>query len=139
CSRLISSSSDSKDCPFRQSCIGKQHEKRIDITYFMDEYIRAVERVNSPRGRQMKKLRHSTVEPVFGTLINFMALKRINTRGIIQAEKVMLMAACAYNLKKWLNFSQNRRKAAALALPKPTNGCFCAVIFLLGKRSRKIN
>lgn len=28
----------------------------------------------------MKKLRQSTAEPVFGTLINFMALKRINTR-----------------------------------------------------------
>nr|WP_017733499.1 hypothetical protein [Nafulsella turpanensis] len=68
-----------------------------------------------------------------------MALKRINTRGIIQAEKVMLMSACAYNLKKWLNFSQNRRKTAALALPKPFNRCFCTVIFLLGKRSRKIN
>uniref|UniRef100_UPI00034D900E transposase n=2 Tax=Nafulsella turpanensis TaxID=1265690 RepID=UPI00034D900E len=75
------------------SCNGKSKEKRIDITYFMDEYTRAIERVNSSRGRQMKLLRQSTAEPVFGTLINFMALKRINTRGIIQAEKVILMAA----------------------------------------------
>uniref|UniRef100_UPI001F3963F7 transposase n=1 Tax=Nafulsella turpanensis TaxID=1265690 RepID=UPI001F3963F7 len=42
--------SDCKGCPFKESCIGKQHEKRIDITYFMDEYTRAIERVNSSRG-----------------------------------------------------------------------------------------
>ena len=126
--------SDCKDCPFRESCIGKRKEKRIDITYFMDEYTRALELVNSKRGRQMKLLRHSTVEPVFGTLINFMALKRINTRGIVQAEKVMLAAACAYNLKKWLNFSQNRRKTAAMAMVKPLNGCFFTLLFLIRPR-----
>lgn len=129
--------SDCKDCPFRDSCIGKSKEKRIDITYFMDEYLRAVERINSRRGRQMKLLRQSTAEPVFGTLINFMALKRINTRGIIQAEKVMLMGACAYNLKKWLKFSQNRRKTAALVMPIPQVEAFFSVILLLKLKTGK--
>ena len=85
----------------------------------------------------MKLLRQSTAEPVFGTLINFMALKRINTRGIIQAEKVMLAGACAYNLKKWLKFSEKRRKTAALAMPKPQNRCFHALLFLIWKTTLK--
>ncbi|XKW63451.1 transposase [Tenacibaculum maritimum] len=46
----------------------------------------------------------STVEPVFGTLTQFMGLRKINTIGLIQANKVMHMAAIAYNLKKYLNF-----------------------------------
>ncbi|WP_236546569.1 transposase [Tenacibaculum maritimum] len=46
----------------------------------------------------------STVEPVFGTLTQFMGLRKINTIGFIQANKVMHMATIAYNLKKYLNF-----------------------------------
>ncbi|WP_225000421.1 transposase, partial [Cesiribacter sp. SM1] len=59
----------------------------------------------------------STVEPVFGTLINYMGLSKLNTRGILSADKKMLCAACAYNLKKWINFCFQRRKTAALVAP----------------------
>ncbi|WP_224996882.1 transposase [Cesiribacter sp. SM1] len=57
------------------------------------------------------------MEPVFGSLINYMGLSKINTRGILSADKKMLMAAAAYNLKKWINFSFHRRKTAALIAP----------------------
>lgn len=46
----------------------------------------------------MKK-RGSTVEPVLGTMLNFLNLKRVNTRGIQQANKHVMMAALTYNLK----------------------------------------
>ncbi|AXG70533.1 transposase DDE domain protein [Kordia sp. SMS9] len=52
----------------------------------------------------MKKKRQSTVEPVFGTLKEYVGLRKINTLGIEQANKVMHMAAIAYNLKKYLKF-----------------------------------
>jgi hypothetical protein len=64
------------------------------------------ERLQTPKARRMKKLRQSTVEPVLGTLVNFLSMRRVNTRGIKAANKCMLMAACAYNLKKllkWIN------------------------------------
>ena len=51
-------------------CIGKSHEKRIRITVYRYEYDRAIERVTSIKGKRMKILRQSTVESVFGTLIN---------------------------------------------------------------------
>lgn len=54
----------------------------------------------------MKSKRHSTVEPVFGTLTQFMGLRKINTIGIKQANKVTHMAAIAYNIKKYLKFTQ---------------------------------
>ena len=105
--------SDCTGCPIKVKCIGKAHEKRIDITYYKEEYDRAIARVNSPEGKRMKYKRQSTVEPVFGTLINFMGMRKINTRGIKNASKVMLMAAMAYNLKKYLKFTKNEVETVA--------------------------
>ncbi len=47
-----------------------------------------------------KTKQNSTVEPVFGTLTQFMELRKINTMGSKQANKVMYMAAIASNIKK---------------------------------------
>ena len=55
----------------------------------------------------------STVEPVFGTLINFLGIRKVNTRGIQQANKCMLMAATAFNLKKLLTYAQKPPKSCA--------------------------
>jgi transposase len=100
---------DCKGCPLASGCIGKSHEKRISITVYKDYYDRALERANSRKGGYYKTLRQSTVEPVFGTLINFTGMRKINTRGIESANKVMLMAAIAYNLKKFLKYQGNQR------------------------------
>ena len=96
--------SDCKNCPIKQKCIGKSFEKKIGITVYVDEYERNNKRVRSKYGRYMKGKRQSTVEPVFGTLTQFMGLRKINTIGITQANKVMHMSATAYNLKKLLKF-----------------------------------
>jgi hypothetical protein len=61
----------------------------------------------------MKSKRQSTVEPVFGTLTQFMGLRKINTIGIQQANKMMHLSAIAYNLKKYLKFVQKRVKSEA--------------------------
>ncbi|MBL4704626.1 MAG: transposase [Flavobacteriales bacterium] len=66
----------------------------------------AISRVNSKRGRYMKSKRQSTVEPVFETLTQFMGMRKVNTNGIQQANKVMLMAGAAYNLKKLMKYTQ---------------------------------
>lgn len=92
------------DCPIRSRCLKKSQEKRITITYYNEEYQRNNKRVNSKKGRYMKAKRQSTVEPVFGTLTQFMGLRKINTIGIQQANKVMHLSAMAYNLKKYLKF-----------------------------------
>jgi transposase len=93
-------------CALRAKCLGKSQEKRITITAYRAEYERNNERVNSPLGRQLKYKRQSTVEPVFGTLTQYMGMRKINTIGIKQANKVMHLAAIAYNIKKYLKFEQ---------------------------------
>ncbi len=104
------------DCPIRSSCLKKSQEKRITITYYKEEYERNITRVNSKRGRYMKSKRQSTVEPVFGTLTQFMGLRKINTIGLKQANKVMHLSAMAYNLKKYLKFISKTAKSDAKTL-----------------------
>jgi len=54
----------------------------------------------------MKALRQSVVEPVFGILTQFMGMRKVYNKGIKNANKQMLMAATAYNLKKLLKHSK---------------------------------
>ncbi|MDO6604065.1 IS1182 family transposase [Arenibacter palladensis] len=102
-----------KDCPLRAKCLGKVNEKQFSVTYYREEYQRNIARVESPLGRYMKGKRQSTVEPVFGTLTQFMGLRKINTLGLKQANKCMHLSAIAYNLKKYLKFTGKRSKSGA--------------------------
>ena len=96
-----------RDCPLKTSCLGKTaKEKKFSVTYYREEYERNNKRLETSKGRKMKSKRQSTVEPVFGTLTQFMGMRKINTIGIQQANKVMHMAAMAYNLKKYLKFTR---------------------------------
>ena len=109
-----SSSTTCKGCPIAMQCLGKTaKEKKFSVTYYRAEYERNNKRVNSKRGRYMKGKRQSTVEPVFGTLTQFMGLRKINTIGIEQANKVMHLSAMAYNLKKYLKFITKTVKSDA--------------------------
>jgi len=73
----------------------------------------------------MKKLRSSTVDPVLGTLINYMNMRRVNTRGILQANKCMIMAAVAYNLKKLMKWKERKVETAVMAIKKAKKSlCF---------------
>ena len=106
---------DCKGCRFATECIGKSHEKHIRITVYKQEYDRALIRSKTNKAKYCKTLRQSTVEPVFGSLINFNGMRKINTRGIESANKVMLMAAVAYNLKKLLKHHTGNRLTKLLA------------------------
>lgn len=108
-----SSAKDCKDCPLRKQCIGTSRQKRLTDSIDKPLYDLMHVRMQSQYARRMMKLRQSTVEPVLGTLVNFLGMRRMNTRGIKQAEKCMLMAAAAYNLKKLLKFQQRNVKVVA--------------------------
>lgn len=104
------------ECPIRSECLKKSQEKRITITFYNKEYQRNNKRVNSKRGKYMKAKRQSTVEPVFGTLTQFMGLRKINIIGLAQANKVMHLSAMAYNLKKYLKFITKTTKSDVKSL-----------------------
>ena len=89
------------------------------------------ERLQSSYARKMKKLRQATVEPVLGTLINFLAMKRVNTRGIKLANKCMLMAAIAYNIKKMMKFKTSKPMSAMAWLSQQADQFINSLFFLI--------
>jgi hypothetical protein len=113
-----SSSKDCGKCPLRSVCIGKSDFKKIDDTIDKHLYDRMHARLESVNRIKIKRLRSSTVEPVLGTLVNFLAMRRVNTRGIKQASKCILMSAIAYNLKKLLKWEQRKIKTAVMTMKK---------------------
>lgn len=114
-----SSRKDCGPCPLRSTCIGKSPEKKIVDTFDKPYYDKMHQRLQTSYAKKMRKLRQSTVEPVLGTLINFLAMKRVNTRGIKLANKCMMMAAIAYNIKKMMKFKATKAIAHAIQMQPP--------------------
>ena len=118
-----SSEKDCKDCPLRESCCGKVTKfKKIEDSIHKPQYDKMHQKLNKNKNytRFLTKRRSSTVEPVLGTLINFHSMRRVNTRGMQNANKHVLMAALTYNLKKYLKFISRKvnSKAQMMNLPK---------------------
>lgn len=102
-----SSEKHCKDCPLRTECCGRVTKfKKIEDSIHKPLYDRMHEKLNRDKNytRFLTKRRSSTVEPVLGTLINYHSMRRVNTRGMKNANKHVLMAALSYNLKKYLKF-----------------------------------
>lgn len=111
-------------CALREACCGKSTRfKKIDDSVDKPYYDRMHDRLtnNKSYARRMVRLRSSTVEPVLGTLINFRNMKRVNTRGIQQANKHVLLAALTYNLHKYLRFLRQERKTSVHAMKISAN------------------
>lgn len=126
------SRADCAHCQIRQQCIGKSFEKKIVDTIDKAYYDKMHERLKSSYAKKMKRLRQSTVEPVLGTLINFTGMRRINTRGIQLANKGMMMAAIAYNLKKLLKFgTKNKDNSKTMQCDLPLRTVFSSLISFL--------
>jgi transposase len=106
---------DCANCPLQSTCLGKsQKSKQIAITAYRAEYERNNERLRKNQRHKAKRM--STVEPVFGMLINYLGMRKVNTRGQAAAQKCMFMAACAFNLKKLLKYAKNPIKAMAKSM-----------------------
>lgn len=112
-----SSSKDCKHCPFRRECCGKStNYKKIDDSMYKPLYDKMHLKMQTTYAKRMSKIRGKTVEPVLGTLINFLNMKRLNTRGIRQANKHVMMAALCYNLNKLLHFQKRLPKTKPQAM-----------------------
>jgi transposase len=107
-----------KHCPLLKQCAaGKAKYKKLEHSIHKKQYDKMHARLQSKYAKRMKKLRSSTVEPVLGTLINFRGMRRIWTRGIKSANKFMIGAAIAYNLKKYMKFKPKKVNVQVAELP----------------------
>lgn len=112
-----------KHGPVRTTCIGeKTHFKKIEHSLDKPLYDKMHEKMQTEYAKRITRIRSSTVEPVLGTLMNFLNMKRVNTRGIRQANKHVLMAALTYNLKKYLKFITRKSQTKLQALRKEDRG-----------------
>ena len=111
--------SDCQQCALKPTCVPGAKRKQLTRTIYDAPYRRAWQRQQSRRGQRMRRVRQSTVEPVFGNLIHHDGLRRMNVRGHDGAHKTMLLTAVAYNLKKLLKYRPNRQLSLAVALPQP--------------------
>ena len=87
---------------------------------------------NEKYAKKMSRVRSKTVEPVIGTLVNFTNMKRVNTRGIKNANKHVLMASLTYNLKKYLRFTIKKPSilAQVISLKQGKYFAFVKSVFL---------
>jgi len=81
-------------------------------------------RMQTSKGQRMKKLRQSTVEPVIGTLVTYLGMRKVNTKGIEQVNKCMMMSAVAYNLKKMMKWRNRKIETCTAVIKKVTEKSF---------------
>ena len=108
-----------KDCPLRSQCCGKSTKyKKLDDSIYKPYYDKMHEKLyrDITYAKRISRIRSRTVEPVLGTLINFVNMKRVNTRGIRNANKHVLMSALTYNLKKYFKFITKKRTSKVQAI-----------------------
>ena len=110
---------DCQQCPLKATCVPKAQCKKLTKTIYDAAYRRAWQRQQTRRGERLRRVRQSTVEPVFGNLLHHYGLRRMNVRGLAGAHKTMLLTAVAFNLKKLLRFRPQQHQSAVIALPRP--------------------
>jgi hypothetical protein len=82
-----STNAKSKTCPLRSGCIGRSDYKKIEESIHKPYYDRMHQKMQTAYARKIMRIPSRTVKPVLGILLNFMNMKRVNTRGIVQADK----------------------------------------------------
>jgi transposase len=116
-----STSKDCAGCPLRTSCTGEKAKfKTITVTLAKPLFDKMDERMSTKRGKRMRRLRHSTVEPVIGSLSQHFGAAKSYAKGRESASKNLLLASMAYNLKKLINFKPPKTRFTAVdAVPRP--------------------
>ena len=128
---------DCKHCSLGEKCLGKTgREKKINDTVDKPYYDLMHIRMQTAKGKRMRKIRQSTVEPVIGTLVNYTGMRKISSRGIEQANKCMMMAAAAYNLKKMMKWTSKKLNTAVKAMETAIEKYFESLFILRNAHTR---
>lgn len=112
-------------CPLKDTCtVITKNGGKITDTIDRPYYARMHLRMQSLKAKRLMKQRQSTVEPVIGTLVNYLGMRRVNTKGLLQANKCLTMAAVAYNLKKLLKHTATNVIVNVKALKQTVENSF---------------
>jgi transposase len=117
-------------CPFARNCIKNKNYMVIKTTVDKPYYDRMSIRMETKKAKKLMKIRQSTVEPVIGTLVGYLGIRKVYSRGLDQANKCLTMAAVAYNIKKLLNYKPRpviNKQLQTKSKLKKANDLFLAV------------
>lgn len=116
CMRMYrSSAKDCANCPLKASCItSKSSYKQLTHASGKSWYDQMAERLETPQGKRMIERRKTIVEPVLGSLLHDYGMRKVYARGLAAADKHLMMASIAMNLKKWLKHTFRAPKKPAL-------------------------
>jgi transposase len=106
--------SDCKNCPLKSECCKNQNIKSIFDTPSKPYLDVMYAKMNTIKGKKMRVIRSATVEPVWGTLLNYRGIRKVYTIGNKLANKQLLMAATAYNLKKLVSIICKEKTVVAV-------------------------
>jgi len=103
-----------QNCSQKEQCCKTSKYKEIEESIAKPYYDAAYQRMNTIKGKQKMRLRRTTVEPVWGTLLDYRGMRKVYTKGNKLAHKQLLMAATAYNLKKLMGFKTIKTAVMAI-------------------------
>lgn len=66
------------------------------------------DRMQTRKAKILMKKCQSTVEPVIGTLVTYLGMKKVGCKGLIGVTKCLAVVATAYNLKKMLKYGSGK-------------------------------
>ena len=90
-------------CPFRRYCVKGESCRSIQVNVRLSRYRKQVrERLNSPEGIQLRKLRSVEVESGWGQIKHDRSFRRFLTRGLAKVKAEWGLLALAHNvIKVW--------------------------------------
>lgn len=110
-----------KMCPLKSKCAIANKKRPVIVETVDKEYYQRMHgRMQTKMAGRLMKQRQSTVEPVIGSLINYVAMKKINTKGLERANKCMMLSATAYNIKKLLRYISDLIQTKAVQMTHPS-------------------
>lgn len=113
--RYRACSSDCNLCPFKKKCITNKTGRVLYHPVYKEQYDNLKKRLQTPMAKRASKWR-KVVERAFGELKNNLAMGKVNTLGLSNAQKKFIMAACVYNLKKYLKYGYKYASSPGVAL-----------------------
>lgn len=76
------------------------------------------DRMQTRKAKILMKKRQSTVEPVIGTLVTYLGMKKVGCKKLVGVNKCLAVAATVYNLKKMLKYGSRKILNQAQVLEK---------------------
>ena len=93
--------SECNDCLRKPQCWRKNASRRtVCVTYYEQSARRMRIKVQSEKGKEISRLRASTIEPLFGTIKFAKRLRQVAVRGLKRVSELWQLELAAYNIER---------------------------------------